>query len=67
MFYYSEKFGKEPVEEGSFILEIDFHEFETSVNGVVKVKLSGDHKEILSWRADPPFVEVKSEVADSLK
>jgi hypothetical protein len=33
----------------------------------VKVKLSGDHKEILSWRADPPFVEVKSEVADSLK
>ncbi len=65
--YYSERFGEKPLEIGIIVMEVDFHEYETSLNGVVKVKLSGEHREILSWRADPPFVEIKSDISDSLK
>lgn len=65
--YYREKLGETPIEVRSVVLEVDYNDFVTSVKGVIKVKLSGGQKGILSWRAEPPFVEVAIASSDTLK
>ena len=65
--YFREKFGEAPNDAASVTMEVDYHDFETSINGVVKVLLSGNNKGVLSWRADPPFVEVSVASVDTLK
>ncbi|MDD4057440.1 MAG: hypothetical protein PHO95_00900 [Bacteroidales bacterium] len=63
--YYTEKFGEPTFEQTFIALEVDYREYKSSINGVVKVKLSGEQKGMLSWRIDPPFVEVISTLEDS--
>lgn len=65
--YFREKFGETPLDAASIAPEVDYHEFETSINGVVKVELNGNKKGVLSWRSDPPFVEVLVAPVDTLK
>ncbi|OJV19506.1 MAG: hypothetical protein BGO30_06430 [Bacteroidetes bacterium 41-46] len=67
LLYYRERFDSSPVEQSLLGAEADYLEFENSLSGVVKVRLTGEQRGILSWRAEPPFIEVRNAVSDTVK
>lgn len=64
--YYREKIGTNPGMSDRMILFIPFEEIGKSVSGVLKPTLNTNEINILSYRTEPPFVEVRV-TGDTLK
>ena len=64
--YFREKFKSSANSDDKMMLYIPFSEFKKSLNGIVKPILNTNEINVLSYRTEPSFVEVKAE-GDSLK
>jgi len=64
--YYREKFGTSPGMSDKMMLYIPYAEIAKSLNGVLKPILNTNEVNVLSYRTEPAFVEVKA-AGDSIK